>query len=276
MSCRDEEKGEDQREIFSKDWNVAFGWFRTYNERMKAWLECIEEGRPETQGKTIPVIYATPERAFSDFIRPRVEGQVDLPIISFSMTGVNFDMNRFKPTFNDFHKIRVGDQWQLQPKSMPWNINYNVTVWAKFHTTLDIVAYSLLSRFTPKSYLMVGGRLSQIDFEGQNDSSDLEPGANTDRTLRHDYQFKVQGWMPMPFRTVGQVENIVAVFGEGESELDIDTILDPSGVTTIEDGFYSLAGSTESRIPGVYTSEIDESDTEIPNNTPQVNVFEEN
>ena len=258
MSIRNEQKGPDCRERFSRDWDVPYGWFRTYNEAMKLWLEGIRLGRPESPDP-VRVVYATPERAFADFISPRVEGQVDLPVISMSLSSATFDPSRFRAPREIFTKTLVGDQWQLETRAMPYTLSYNVTVWAKFHNDLDIIGYSLMSRFTPKSYLSVKNRASMISFSGMNDTSNLEPGQDADRILRHDYMFTVEAWMDMPARLVGKIEGVVL-----HIDNDIDTELDPD--SSVEVGF-PMEGSfdnedisrgqsgTEHTIPGVYTSE---------------------
>lgn len=274
---RQEQKDVECREYFSRDWGIYFPWFRAYNLGMKEWLSWINEGRPETQGSFIPVIFATPERAFADFVRPRVEGQVDLPVISFALTAINFDQARFKPSYLPFNRRKIGDKWQLIPRSMPWDINYNVTVWSRFYETLDIVSYALLSRFTPKSYLYANGAASEISFQGHSDSSTLEPGADQDRVLRHDYQFKVNGWMPMPYKEVGSIRDIIIwITNELNGEKTIDEVLEENGgmnedgVTVITDfSDTTISNPSPNKITGIYEIEQDLNE-QTPSNVPQL------
>lgn len=287
---RNEPLDSEFRETYSRDWKLYSSWARAYHQGFREWLSGISEGRPETQGVTIPTIFATPERAFADYVRPRVESQTDLPVISFTMTGLSFEQSRFRPTYLPFHKTNLGDgRWQLQPRAMPWEINYNVTVWARFYETLDLVSYALMSRFTPKSYLLVNGIASQIDMMGHNDSSTLEPGADQDRILRHDYQFKVDAWMLMPYREVGSISEIILwvtneLNGKNpdgspktvQDAIDENGGLNEGGITVLTD----LSASTEvntgpNQIPGIYTRENENPEGSISFGVPKI-VMREN
>lgn len=259
--ARNEPLGDDCREKFSRDWGIAYAWFRTYNEAMFNWLSCINLGKPDV-ANDVPVLFSTPERAFADTVRPRVEGQVDIPLISFTLTGAEFDFDRFKPSSLLFSKQQVGDRWQLGKRAMPWELNYNVSVWTKFYEDLDIIGYYLMSRFTPKSYLLVNGRASEVSFTGHSDNSDLEPGVDEDRKLRHDYQFKVDAWMSLPFTEVGSVQRAIVVLQDNEDFDDpIDDIDDPTIANPVIENFTEEQESAETsnlpnKIPGVYTSEV--------------------
>lgn len=203
----DEPKLKDCRTQFSRDWGVGIPWTRGYNEGMMKWLSGITLERPE-EPYAIDVIYQTPERAFADLVSNRVNAQIVLPVISFIMTGMSFDWQRLSSPPNIvYSKRKIGERYQLEPKPMPWVLNYNVTVWGKFQQDLDIIAYKILSRFTPDSYLIAYGTPNLLKFQSHSDTSDLEP-SDTDRILRHDYQFDVEAWMQLPFREVGQIEGV--------------------------------------------------------------------
>ena len=189
---REEQLGKDCREQFSRSWNIAFNHQRGYNEAMAAWLDNVILDRPE-EPLCVPVKYQTPERAFANFVIPRVNAQVDLPIMTFILTSSSFDRERFYSPPNPniiWRKTRIGNEWRLENRPTPWEFTYNVTLWAKFQDDLDIVAYQLLSRFTPDSYLWAfNGVPAKIDFVSHTDTSDLEGGETRDRVLRNDYTF---------------------------------------------------------------------------------------
>jgi hypothetical protein len=250
---REEPIGDDCREKFSRDWGVSIPWFYGYNEAMMRWLSGITLERPE-EPLQIEVMYQTPERAFADIMSNRVNAQIVLPAISFLMTGASFDWSRFtSPPNINYITRQIGNRWQKEPKPTPWILNYNVTVWAKFQEDLDMIAYRLLSRFTPDSYLNAYGAPALMQFQSHSDTSDLEP-ADTDRILRHDFQFDVLGWMQLPFTEVGRIEGVTYNFtGDPEEVVDSDCV----DTISVQEGDFSIEvpeGSTE-RVPGVYTSE---------------------
>lgn len=274
-TCRDEELDAQCREYYSHDWGITFPWYRTYNEAMKQWLSCIREPRPEVENRDIPVVYATPERAFASLISPRVEGQPDIPIISFVMTGVSWDADRFSNIFTPWDRTLVDGKWRLQSKPMPWNLSYNVSVWTKFAVTLDYVGYTLLSRFTPKSYIKpFGFPVSEVSFTGHSDTSALEPGQD-DRLLRHDYQFEIKAWMPMPYREVGQIGNVfIAIDSDEDAE---PVYAGGTDTVTVSEGQFTVDADTGGNFAtpiGVTTREVDESETDQQSQVPKVIVRE--
>ena len=291
MSDRIEPIADDCRELYSRDAGFYTSWYRRYNQGMKDWLSYINEGRPETQGVTIPVVYATPERAFADLIRPRVEGQVDIPAISFVLTSLSFNQSRpngfLSPTMQ-WDKYKVGDKWRIASKPMPWDIDYNVTIWSKFYETLDLVSYALLSRFIPKSYLYVNGIASEISYQGFSDNSTLEPGADADRVLRHDFQFKVQAWMPMPTYEYGSINQVIMwvtneLNGKNPDGSDktvddaIGDITTPLGeVSVITDMKIEEPSNSPYQTPQVKTMEFDNGEGSTSSqNSPQVIITEQ-
>ena len=195
------------REKYSQDWGISFSWLEGYNLGMAAWLSGIYLDRPE-EPYQVPVMYQTPERAFADKIRPRINDQTALPIISFVETGTTFDNERYvSPPSLIYSRRKVGKKWQLEPKPMPWIINYNVTVWTKYKEDMDRIHYYLMSRFTPESYIVAYNSPAKIIVQSHSDTSDYE-STDGDRVLRNDFQFDVLAWMQLPYRETGRIEGI--------------------------------------------------------------------
>lgn len=248
----DEPKAEDCRGVFSRDWGVSYPFFRDYVQGMYDWLSCITLDRPEAPYE-IPVVYSTPERAFADLTQPRVEGQVDIPKISFFMTGAQMDMERFVPTFVNPHwnKQDIGDKWRVSPRPMPYNLDFAVTVWTQFQIDQDIVAYRIMSRFTPSSYLYINGTPSRISLSSFSDTSDLEPGTDADRKIRKDYSFSVEAWMPMPYTEVGKINDFILWMTDKESGTPPEPV---DGQVVIED--FEEAEPNGTLVPKVIVKEL--------------------
>jgi hypothetical protein len=251
----------DGRSEYARDWGIYTRWLRGYNQAMKDWLTGINLGLPETE-KDIPVIMSTPQRAFAAIVRPLAESQVDIPAISFTMTGLSPEASRSKPAFLQAQRIKIGDKWQIHHRAQAWMINYNVTVWTQHMDDLDYVSYALLSRFTPKSYVNVSGIASELTFIGHSDNSELEPGADKDRVLRHDYQFKIDAWMQMPYNEVGSVKQIWMIMNNDLDHPTVDEVLAdptvvPQDVNIVTGDFLPLAtdevNNSPRQLPGVYT-----------------------
>jgi hypothetical protein len=237
---RDEVIEDDCREQYSRDWGLGYPWFKEYNQAMKLWLSHVKVHRPE-EPMDVPVIYQTPERAFADKIRPRVNKRVDLPVISFIMTGTEMDRSRYHaPSQLIWDRIREGDRFKLMNRPMPWNISYNVTVWTKFQEDLDTIIYRLLSRFAPHSYIAPFNMASRVNFESHSDTSILEPGEDGDRIIRHDLNFMVNGYMPLPAIETGLIEQVNLVLTDVEDSDVSEENFDNSQDINIVEGEFEV------------------------------------
>jgi hypothetical protein len=247
---RDEELSSyDCREQYSRDWGVSFPWVKTWNEAMLLWLSHIKVERPE-EPLDVPVMYQTPARAFAEITMPTVNDQIALPIITFTLSGQNYDANRnwggyFFPNFG---RSRTADGWQIQRKPMPWELTYVVTIWTKYQIDMDIIMYRLLSRFTPDSYITAYGIAARTQLTNHTNTSDLEPGEATDRMIRNDLSLKVDAWMVLPELQVGQIEGVDIIL-DNDKSTDIDVNFDLSQDINIVEGDFDLDGSIAAREP---------------------------
>lgn len=213
--------------------------FKDHHEGMYSWLSNIglppEAGRP-----TVPVVYATPERAFAKVVAPQAEGQVDLPVITYYCSGMNLNQQRrFLPPYVQFQKQKVGDGWRLYSKAMPWDLTYNVTVITNKVNQADIINWQIITRFTPNSYIKLGRAAICLKLESAVDTSSLEPGKDKDRIVRRDYTINAEGWLELPYQDVGSIGSVITElndaimncrFGEG-NELNREFVInDGAGI----------------------------------------------
>lgn len=184
-----------------------------YNRAMEGWLAGISKEKDGHVVGTIPVLYATPEKAFARREAPLNEGRPDIPMISFYLSSIDmaFDrVNGFFPSFRPFERTSVpgSDRVRSYPRMLPVNLSYSVNLWAKHIYETHLVDWDLLSRMRPYSYLNVYGADCPLYFESVSDSSDLEPGAQSDREIRRDYSFRVEGWLPLPYTEEARLQKI--------------------------------------------------------------------
>ena len=198
------------KRYWSRDWNTtAIPWFAEVNMAFAQWLSDFEEPVPEKRGRKLPVLYSTPDRAVAKYFSPTVGGSPDLPMFTFTLTGAEFDQERWLPPFIEFNRRRIDDTWYIYRKPMPWSLTYNVTLIANHQITLDNITWLIFSRFaTGESWMNVNGIPTRITFEGVSDNRDLEPGQET-RILRYDYSFRVEAWMHLPFEIADQIGSII-------------------------------------------------------------------
>ena len=211
---------------------TSFPAFRQYNEAIKEWMGHIHVPRKGRYDK-VKIIWASPEKALASEVRPLIGGTVDIPIISFHMTGASFNASRqYIPRWGvpNYHQIKVNGAWAKFPKALPYDLGYNVTAWVKLYQDADIIDNWFLSQFDHERRFFVNNMFSPIKLNGFSDNSDLDQGSDNDRVVRRDYNISVDGWLPLNGVLVGQIEKIIAQFSDNENaEVDIDAILNSFG-----------------------------------------------
>jgi len=196
-----------------------------YNRAMEGWLSGIAKEKNGHIVGTIPVVHATPEKAFARRESPLNESSPDIPMISFYLSSLDmaFDrVNGFLPSILPFERTMVpgSDRVRTHPRMLPVNLNYSVSLWAKHIYETHIVDWDLLSRMRPYSYLNVYGADCPLYFESTTDSSNLEPGASSDREIRRDYSFRIEGWLPLPYTEEARLKKITIAVTDDEGAGD--------------------------------------------------------
>jgi len=244
--------------------------WRAYNMAMEDWLSGISKDKDGQTYGTIPVLYATPEKAFARREAPLNEGRPDIPMISFYLTSFDlaFDrVNGFLPSFIPFERVRVpgSDRVRSVPRMLPVNISYQVNLWAKHVYEVQLVDWDLVSRMRPYSNIHVYGADCPVRLESASDSSDLEPGSTDDRQIRRDYSFRVEGWVPLPYTeddrlkkiTIGMTDDVDAgdePEGTNDDELFPEWTLpaDAAGGVLVTTRFQLDTTTLSPGTPGVY------------------------
>jgi hypothetical protein len=225
---------------------VGFKVWAEYHSAIKTWLSDISKWRGGRIYGKYPVIYSTPELAFARDIAPLNQGNPDLPMFSFFLSSVSFNKDRwFVPSLPGltWEKEAVGQdadgnptEWRLYFKSLPYDLNYSISLWHKEEFEAEYADYDILSRFRPLSYVQANGADSPIHIESISDSSELEPGVAADRRLRRTYSIRVEGWLPLPWEQVSRIENISSTLTDVDitdiSQEDWDKLIEEDSVFT--------------------------------------------
>ncbi len=186
---------------------------RAYDQAVVEWVESAPLMRSNA---VIPVVMATPDRAFAsmqDLLRPTLGTKVDdirnipLPFASVSRSRILYDQTRFHGNKAKFDRLaRTADNKKLYQARFPapFNIGYQVELWAKNRTTLNAYELYCLGAFSSfEMFLKVNMRgiwdpwgLVSVPFEneGVQDASDLEP-MEGHRVLRFTQSLLGKGWV---------------------------------------------------------------------------------
>jgi hypothetical protein len=236
-------------------------WYASW---LRTWEQVPDPNFPGRQcvvktDKTVPIVFATPERAFSQAAKLLCPGQkisfdtpgayknVPLPFASLEMVGdPEPDWTRWNNRHIRYGGLSYDNREMLQYKHpFPVNIVYQLSLWAKTKVELDGWTADFVRKFRDQELFIkvlhgqgFGIRCIPVRLEAIQQAVDLEP-AQGQRSLRRVFQIMVMGWIPNePYsvRTVLTYDVELAVSDDlendpGEVEATI-TVNDVSDATT--------------------------------------------
>lgn len=205
--------------VVSNQLDAVISQFRQYDQGV---VDFLNEGLPIKQdGKGVPVVMASPDRAFAamqhllgvDDIK-----NIPLPFISIVRTRVQHDPVRFHGPQTFFRKIATsrGGEFTYNARfPLPYDITYQIEFWAKNRETLNALELWMACQFVNgfETFITIdftevwpSWKTKKIPFEneGIQDNSDLEPQGEH-RVLRFTQQLTAKSWI------LGTIEEVKAV-----------------------------------------------------------------
>lgn len=195
--------------------------FVEYHYYIKKWLETIMSlSRLDPHSLNIPIVYASPRRAFSTgsssleagdaggshLYAPPNEGNNFLPIFTFHLANAELKTEKIRPfehillnKIQDNNEVTTG---YIQSKPlMNYEISYTGTLYCGLMQDADILMFKFLTEFKPQCYLWVGDQehVGDLDYgvyacmtlEGVTDGTEYEPGDMAERVVRKDFTWKI-------------------------------------------------------------------------------------
>ena len=193
-----------------------YSFLTHYDLAMREWLRAATVWN----GRIVPVVFAAPLRAFSTYRQLLTDGMItpldppvdaDLNFAKPPLPFISYTRGDFKPglrqnqnypvrniAFLDgTNKRRTG--YTRYPMSVV--IPYTVEIWTKTFQAQTFIVQRLLTQFWPKiAYWQVttpfiDNLLMPIKLGGISDTSQLEGGADGERSLRMTFSLEVEGQM---------------------------------------------------------------------------------
>jgi len=186
------------------------------------------------EGKYVPTVLSTPRRALSvlmKVLKIKNHANIPLPYVSVQRLIPELDQMRYARVFH--RKVEYSDDRnavsQLR-RATPFNVNYQITVWDKKRYSLQEVAENYLSRYWPMYKIDVnyGPPYHSVPCHASivttDDLSDLEPGEDADRMLKHQIQMLIEGWAFEDTFNVPTVRKEIVCFIEERADGTIQTL----------------------------------------------------
>lgn len=190
-----------------------------YRETLRSIIELFNRfSIIDSQDKVIKVkgIHANPDRSVAVQVW---EDNLILPIISISQldTVSNIDRSGYSPKVVDQavwddKKQRAVRVVSLSPR--PIDIEYKVTVWAKYKADLDQLTEQVCLNFNPGHELQTDiSNNTKAFLANISDASEVNTADREDRILKRVFTIEVQTYVPSPkflFTSTGKIERFEA------------------------------------------------------------------
>lgn len=147
------------------------------------------------------------------------DGRTKLPVAAISRTSHEFNKDKFSPTY-----LSMGNRYLNTTGSMvaklyrpvPYNVTYEMGVWAEHKRDAEYILYQVLTRFNPMAELrMFDGKLAgnvQMKLNSAADNSDKEIGNDSMAKVKYDFSFTAEAWLPLPQVVVPAVVGQVTAY----------------------------------------------------------------
>jgi hypothetical protein len=219
--------------------------FRNYDKAVHDWLASapvMDDGRP------VPVVVATPDRAFSAMnllLRNKgdVTGDVQpknipLPFISLSPGSLTFDGSRYHGPVDitlGSTSDRKSNYYTSHP--LPWNIAYRAEFWSKNMEPMNVLKLWWTSGYRQgyESFIPVdlsnvwptwNRKLIPVSNDGLRFSGDAEPEEGH-RVIRYTADFELKAWITPPVLEGKTVLKIITNIYLAKTNADLKSATGP-------------------------------------------------
>jgi len=159
------------------------------------------------------------------------EGRARLPVAAVSRTSHEFNSQKFSPAYHAMTARYLSTRGNLAARvyrPVPFNVEYEVTIWAEHKRDAEYIIYQILTRFNPLAeFRMFDGKLEgnvQLLYKGCVDASDKETGFDQQASVRYEVTVTAEAWLPLPEKVVPTVLGQVNTFRETVGEILTDTV----------------------------------------------------
>lgn len=133
------------------------------------------------------------------------DGRAILPVCSINRTGHQFNSEKFSPPYLSMtrrHTSSRRDRAARIRRPVPYNVDYELIVWAEHKTDAEYALYQISTRFHPLAQFKMNdehiyGWITLKD-KGFTDASDKETGHDQKSKIRYEFRMTAEAWLPLP------------------------------------------------------------------------------
>jgi hypothetical protein len=160
------------------------------------------------------------------------ENTIILPCISIEELGVSNAEDR-RRTGNMLVSEVIWDPREKRAKrllslpSRPVNLSYNINIWTKFQSDIDIIRSAIILMFNPAlSVRTPFNDLAKAFLDSESDIASSEAADTTDRVLKKSISISLETYIPSPkflFTNTGQIQSYNLEFQLFDAQQDMET-----------------------------------------------------
>jgi hypothetical protein len=204
--------------------------FHTMDRGMKNYFSGIRI--PTKNGtRMMGVRVAGGDKSFLVWSQDLKRGRTRLPVLSISRDSATQHLQKFSPPYLYAGKRfagELGDRVVLNYRTVPYLLEYSLSIWAEHKSDAEYASYQILTRFNSTAEFLIEDQFIKgtvfLKLNSHTDSSDKEIDPETLEKVRYDISITAEGWLPLPEKVVPTILGRVTNFKEDTGEfLDTDT-----------------------------------------------------
>ena len=132
-------------------------------------------------------------------------GRVQLPVISISRTGWEFNPNKFSPPYAPYHKRFVNPartRIALYYRPVPYFVEYTLSLWSETKRDAEYILYQIQTRFNSLAEFTVSDGHTygnvQMKLKSASDGSEKEATAEQHAKVKYEISYTAEAWLSIP------------------------------------------------------------------------------
>jgi hypothetical protein len=192
---------------------LEFFLFRNYSVAIKTWLSQTVGLSRYPNAQNVQVFYMTPEKAYSKYLSPVVNGLTVNPIITFMLMNPQYGEAENSLGFaNDVVTYQNTGVVRYVKPLLVYKLLYQLSVYTILQSDMDVILYQIMSNASKnrKAAVAVDGQWAEIMASDFRNEIVLEPGDAQDKLLRYGLDLTIpRAYLPRDwtdYQTITDIE----------------------------------------------------------------------
>jgi len=186
--------------------------FRNYSKAIKDWLGVTAVLSRYPNDQNVQVAYMTPERAYSKYLFPVVNGQSVAPMITFMLIDSTYDEGGNSLGFvSDLRPYSANNVTRYVKPLLVYKLTYQISINTIMQSDCDVLMYQILSNASKnrKAAVAVDGQWAEIMAGNPRNEIQLEPGDAQEKLVRYGMDLTIpRAYLPRDFVEYPQILDI--------------------------------------------------------------------